>query len=460
MVNLLLAHNRKHLKFFLGLKRLSPDHYLVGTTFLTREDVDCCFAFSSFSSSKQRDENLVQYSSLSQRFSRECLSVSRLYSFERYFSFYPRLLGYAVDTSVYDESYICGFCYEVERFLIDSSVTLIISELIIGASDYLIHGVASNLSIKYIGIRESKIGSGVVFVDPMTEEVVPFLINDKASRGEAMDLIEAEIRSYRQPSYMKFSRKRGSYLSGGYLVRLLSELFDAIYFDQFDRVFIKVRYRVFRAVNLFRLRHILPKTLFSDCLPSQFYVFPLQFEPEATVMVRGYPYHDQIAVAEAIARGLPRDSTLVVKEHNGNEGYRSTIDYFRLAANPKIKLVAKDFSIEDILDRCSGVITISSRMGYEAMLRGKKVLCLGWPFWRGICPEVSREGVTLESLTARFAVSGNVAEFEDIVNLTSRYLVGRFDGTFLMLSERALSDSNLMSFDSAINKLRDYCVSK
>jgi len=46
-------------------------------------------------------------------------------------------------------------------------------------------------------------------------------------------------------------------------------------------------------------------------------------------------------------------------------------------------VVADDVPLPDLLDQCDEVWTLTSLLGFEALLRGKKVTCLGTPFYAG-----------------------------------------------------------------------------
>ena len=48
---------------------------------------------------------------------------------------------------------------------------------------------------------------------------------------------------------------------------------------------------------------------------KKFIYFPLHFEPERTLLISGTYYTDQISVIKNIAKSIPIDFTLYVKEH-------------------------------------------------------------------------------------------------------------------------------------------------
>ncbi|WP_333501620.1 capsular polysaccharide biosynthesis protein [Kluyvera genomosp. 2] len=58
--------------------------------------------------------------------------------------------------------------------------------------------------------------------------------------------------------------------------------------------------------------------------------------------------------------------------------------YFEtLTADPRIRLITKDFSPQSLLRQVSHVYTVTSQYGIEALMAGKKVTCFGLPWYAG-----------------------------------------------------------------------------
>lgn len=114
---------------------------------------------------------------------------------------------------------------------------------------------------------------------------------------------------------------------------------------------------------------------------EKYLLFPLQYEPEATTLVRAHPFSNQMTVIEQIAKALPLGITLVVKEHRGNHGYRKPSFYRDLHYLPNVRLVPREAILDDLVRNSLGVITLNSRMGWEALVLGKSVIALGRGFW-------------------------------------------------------------------------------
>ena len=101
---------------------------------------------------------------------------------------------------------------------------------------------------------------------------------------------------------------------------------------------------------------------------EKFIFFPLQVEPERTIVYDAPFYTNQSELIKNIAKALPIDIKLYVKEHY-NMRYRSWREiqfYKELLDLPNVKLIHPSINPEKILEKCSIVITTSSTAAMEA----------------------------------------------------------------------------------------------
>ena len=210
-----------------------------------------------------------------------------------------------------------------------------------------------------------------------------------------------------------------------------------------------IKYRLIRILNTWQLRSWRGKLLFSDpgdLDGKKFLIFPLQFEPEATTLVRSYPYTDQIYLAKQISKLLPDDMYLAVKEHRGNEGYRKIKDYKELCYEPNIILLPRIMDVGKLIRDSCGVITMSGRMGWEALVLNKPVFSLGRAFWtrfRGVRKLNSLEDIRLHYANIGSSTDDNNYTVSDLLAYTSAYHSKTFDGIFIGKSPMLLEPSNL-----------------
>jgi hypothetical protein len=134
----------------------------------------------------------------------------------------------------------------------------------------------------------------------------------------------------------------------------------------------------------------------TDAEPSRpFAFYPLHFEPEATTMVHGSYYENQLELIHNIARSLPAGWKLVVKEHFFMRGQRRLADYRRLLHVPNLVLVPFSVPTNRLIQECRVLTTISSTAGLEAALIGKPVVMFGdYPWEYG--PTIHKAGALSE----------------------------------------------------------------
>ena len=115
---------------------------------------------------------------------------------------------------------------------------------------------------------------------------------------------------------------------------------------------------------------------------------PLQYEPEASMSVSGFPGADFELLITYVAFSAPLGSEVLLKEHPNKVSFRSRREVRSLESYPGVKRLPFDSSLEDILDSgIDGVVTFSSRAGREAALRGIPTAVLGkvpWAHYRSV----------------------------------------------------------------------------
>ena len=260
---------------------------------------------------------------------------------------------------------------------------------------------------------------------------------------------------------MKETAKNSKYLERHYFRRFFEVLVSTLHYKNkspfFHLNFVQlIKYRLIRMLNTWQLRTKRGKKFFSDpeeLKGKKFLIFPLQFEPEATTLVRSYPYTDQIYLAKQISKLLPDDMYLAVKEHRGNEGYRKLKDYKELYYEANIILLPRVMDVGKLIRDSCGVFTMTGRMGWEALILNKPVFSLGRAFWtqfKGV-----RRLNSLEGLSAYFADIGNSLNRDnytesDLIDYAAAYRSKTFDGIFLGKSPMLLEPSNINQVANSI----------
>lgn len=145
-----------------------------------------------------------------------------------------------------------------------------------------------------------------------------------------------------------------------------------------------VRSRARRWMRASKVRHFAKTPRAGD-----YVFFPLQVQPEASTLVRGFPYRDLPATLQTVADALPVGTRVYVKEHYASIGRRPPGYYERIAAVHGVELVHPRANTIDFVRAATGVVTVSSTVGWEALLLRKPVFTLAEVFYNAH-PDVVR----------------------------------------------------------------------
>lgn len=110
-------------------------------------------------------------------------------------------------------------------------------------------------------------------------------------------------------------------------------------------------------------------------VPAKSVFYPIHFQPEASTLVGGIFYANQIALIEAIAKSLPLGYTLVLKEHPAGRGTRPAWQYRYFSHYPNVMFC--DAPSKEIVRACDAVVTITGTIAIEAMALDKPVIMFG-----------------------------------------------------------------------------------
>ena len=154
-----------------------------------------------------------------------------------------------------------------------------------------------------------------------------------------------------------------------------------------------------------------------DEFPERDFVyFPLHVSPEASTMVLSPLLTDQLAVVEALAKSVPSDMYIVVKEHLPMLGRRPEGFYERLAAYPKVVLISPFENSIRVILRAALTCVITGSAAWEAMVLQKPTLCLGPALYQMIgegityCEELSKLADAVEASMTQQPASNETLE--------------------------------------------------
>lgn len=141
----------------------------------------------------------------------------------------------------------------------------------------------------------------------------------------------------------------------------------------------------FRACRVFARKiklNIINKYFYDDVVDSdKYYLYPLHYHPESSTSVLSPNYVDELNQIKNIAFNLPLGRMLYVKEHPNAVGFKGMCFYRSLSRIPNVKVISHEMNTTKLLDNCVGVITLTSTMGYEALLKGIPTFVFGDVFY-------------------------------------------------------------------------------
>ena len=154
---------------------------------------------------------------------------------------------------------------------------------------------------------------------------------------------------------------------------------------------------------------------------EKFVFFPLQLEPERNTSIDTPFYTNQLELIKNIAKSLPVEYKLYVKEHYNMifRGWRPTKFYKKIIDLPNVYLIHTSIQPKEIISKCSLVTTISSTAGLDAAYQMKPTIVFGDIIYQTL-PSVKKI-TDLESLpqSIRSQLEQKVKESDviDFVNL-------------------------------------------
>ena len=150
--------------------------------------------------------------------------------------------------------------------------------------------------------------------------------------------------------------------------------------DRFDYSYIHPAYYLLDRFKR-KLRNLRPVAYDRFDASENFAFFPLQLEPEISLLLLAPFATDQIHVIKQIARSLPVGYKLYVKEHPQMVPYRPRSFYRELKKIPNVKLIHPGINSFELIAAARLITTITGTAGWEAVLLRKPVITFGDIFY-------------------------------------------------------------------------------
>ncbi|MGY5146748.1 MAG: capsular polysaccharide export protein, LipB/KpsS family [Candidatus Nitrosopumilus sp. bin_7KS] len=165
-----------------------------------------------------------------------------------------------------------------------------------------------------------------------------------------------------------------------YFFYVLNDDYGKFYFN-FGRTRFKIFYNEISKISKrFFRRLYIDRNLEKEIdLKKQFVLFPLHVVPERSTLSAAPYFSNQIETIRHIAKSLPINYKLYVKEHPIQivNGWRKISFYKEISKMPNVELLHPSFSNEDLLSNCSLVAAITGTTAFMAAFYQKPSLVFG-----------------------------------------------------------------------------------
>lgn len=267
------------------------------------------------------------------------------------------------------------------RYFLNNNIQVFLSILECDYPQTVAYETAKNLGVETIYVSVSRLGGAMMLLDRDLHPIYRKQVK-KFEVENYYNLAVQPIINTGQPVKMEIKKTRGQFRLpdfGAFFKRVNDYYFNFSYFNKLTypspltlaaRRFIK------------DLRRVLVPILYEKAdFSKKFFLYSLPHQDEA---YNSY-YHgifDNYEIIKIVSRALPSDHLLYVKPHPHYCG--SDIPLSKIVEISKLKnvrVVPHDTSSKELLDKCTGVITVGATTGFEAMVYNKSVIVFGKPFY-------------------------------------------------------------------------------
>ena len=230
---------------------------------------------------------------------------------------------------------------------------------------------------------------------------------------------------------------------------LFANLDDGNFYNNFGRTRGKILARLLK-FKILRKRHSRQKFFDKFAIKkfdtnTPFVYFPLHVEPERTITLTQPFFRDQLEIITHIAKTLPINYKLYVKEHpfmlktRSSLIFREISYYKKIISLPNVELIHPTLNPDEIYPNCSFVVTISGTSPIEAAFYEKPSIVFSDVSYSYL-PFISR-----------------VRNIQELPNIIKKNLNQKFDFSELGDYVKKVHDNSFeIDFTSFLNSLRDF----
>ena len=244
----------------------------------------------------------------------------------------------------------------------------------------LLYEIARAKNVKIMMVAPSRLG-GLTVTEEFDEKIE--INNEKDLKVKNFDELKNQIKKYSNDHGVLMNRYRTSKMKK--LIASIRFLFInnkefTNYYQNKGKTKTAVIYKkILDSLRTYKTSKFIQAKLKKN-IPenSSFIYFPLHVEPEQTLLIRAPYYTDQLNLIKNIAKSLPIEFKLFVKEHPAMKfnGWQSISFYKEIISLPNVELFHPEISNEEFIEKCKLVISIAGTAGLQAAFYQKPSIVL------------------------------------------------------------------------------------
>lgn len=395
---LLLSNNAPNYQYFFGFlsERLISDGHSVSVAVDSEfsKDVNKLyklgldhFEFSSYFSKHKTDYVLLK------KYAKFNLNSALLSDFERA-EVYGIMEGSGVDYFNKLKSALLAF---FEEIVIRRNIHIVLYENVSNTFAHFALYVAQENGVAYCGVGGSRLpGRFSISNDPMADNASRKKFIEISSKSiDVMDDVlswsDEYIRNIEkiEPDYMKINGLDDLKLIKRYLrLDRLKTIFLLLVHARDDSYHsFQIGNPIKHYANLFKrnvarkIKSIWLRNYYDISADEQYLLYPLHFHPESSTSILAGAYLNEYEVIRNMAFNMPEGVFIYIKDHKSAYGFPSLDFYNNLKKLPNVRVIHPNENTKELIRKSLGVVTLTSTVGYEALLMGKRVFLFGTVFY-------------------------------------------------------------------------------
>lgn len=273
-------------------------------------------------------------------------------------------------------------------------VDFIFYENISNGLAYSAYKIGKLYNIKYLGLTASRLPGFSLFssLDLEIANNIENLLNQKSKLSPDDEMyLSNYIKNIENimPDYMKYNGlNTTNFIHKVFKKRQLNNMFltlkNMFKYEknsfQIGNPMVKSFSFNYREIKRYFVSKRIKKLFSTSYQDKNFYLYPLHYHPESSTSILA-KYYDEFNLIKNISFSLPHNEYLVVKDHLSASGYETYSFYKKISELPNVILVAPSENARSLINLSKGVFTLTSTVGYEAIILDKPVVAFGEVFY-------------------------------------------------------------------------------